>query len=67
MPLSPATRISSPGCTEAIDICPRSSNEIHIANALTLAMMNSGAASTFLPFRCPHPEAVEGGWSGPGL
>ncbi len=54
------------GCTEAGTACPRSAVELEIANALTLAMMNAGAASTFLPFRCPH-ERVEGGWSGPGL
>lgn len=54
------------GCTEAGMACPRSAVELEIANALTLAMMNAGAASTFLPFRCPH-ETVEGGWTGPGL
>ena len=54
------------GCTEAGTACPRSAVELEVANALTLAMMNAGTASTFLPFRCPH-ETVEGGWTGPGL
>lgn len=54
------------GCTGAPSACPRSSVELEVANALTLAMMNAGTASTFLPFRCPH-EPTEGGWTGPGL
>jgi hypothetical protein len=41
------------GCTEQIAICPRSNQERDIADLLTLVMMNDGAASTFLPFRCP--------------
>ena len=49
-----------------LEVCPRSTVELDIANALTLAMMNAGTASTFLPFRCPA-KAVENGWSGPGL
>lgn len=40
------------GCTEGVSVCPRSSQELDIANALTVAMMNAGAASTFLPYRC---------------
>jgi len=54
------------GCTEPVEACPRSRVELDIANALTLAMMNAGAASTFLPFRCPV-EPTDNGWSGPGL
>ena len=54
------------GCTEPVEACPRSRVELDIANALTLAMMNAGAASTFLPFRCPV-EPADNGWSGPGL
>ena len=55
------------GCTESDDICPRSTQELEIANALTLALMNAGTASTFLPFHCPQPQSSEGGWAGPGL
>lgn len=55
------------GCTEGGMICPQSQQELDIANALTLAMMNSGTASTFLPFKCPRPEAAADSWSGPGL
>lgn len=54
------------GCTEERTACPRSSVELEVANTLSLAMMNAGAASTFLPFRCPR-ETVDGGWTGPGL
>lgn len=55
------------GCTAPADICPRSNQEIEIANALTLALMNAGTASTFLPFKCPAPPSGTGGWQGPGL
>ncbi len=55
------------GCTDPTRICPQSAAELEVANALTLAMMNAGAASTFLPFACPHAEPEEGGWTGPGL
>lgn len=40
------------GCTENPSICPQSNQELDIANALTMAMMNAGTASTFLPYRC---------------
>ena len=40
------------GCTAPPGVCAQSSQELEIANALTLAMMNAGTASTFLPFRC---------------
>lgn len=54
-------------CMERGEICPQSSQELEIANALTLALMNAGTASTFLPFKCPVPESAADGWSGPGL
>lgn len=41
------------GCTEQVAICPQSNQERDIADLITLVMMNEGAASTFLPFRCP--------------
>jgi hypothetical protein len=41
------------GCTDTIAACPSSDQEHQIAELLTLVMMNEGAASTFLPFRCP--------------
>ncbi len=40
------------GCTADADVCPRSQREIEIANVLTIAAMNAGTASTFLPFSC---------------
>jgi hypothetical protein len=41
------------GCAENIKACPRSDQELEVANLLTLVMMNEGVASTFLPFGCP--------------
>jgi hypothetical protein len=40
------------GCTGDADVCPRSDREVEIANILTIAAMNAGRASTFLPFSC---------------
>lgn len=40
------------GCTARADVCPRSPEELALANALTVAAMNFGTASTFLPFAC---------------
>ena len=55
------------GCSDRAEICPQSRQELEIANALTLALMNAGTASTFLPFKCPRPESAADGWTGPGL
>jgi hypothetical protein len=54
-------------CTDRGEICPQSRQELEIANALTLALMNAGTASTFLPFKCAPSESAADGWSGPGL
>jgi hypothetical protein len=40
------------GCLAHIAICPQGQQEIDAANLLTIAAMNGGTASTFLPFRC---------------
>ncbi len=40
------------GCTARADVCPRSGEELETANILTIAAMNAGMASTFLPFAC---------------
>jgi hypothetical protein len=40
------------GCTADADVCPQSEREIEISNILTIAAMNAGTASTFLPFSC---------------
>ncbi len=40
------------GCRAPRDICPRSAAEGALADALTIAAMNAGTASTFLPFLC---------------
>ena len=55
------------GCSDRGQICPQSGQELEIANALTLALMNAGTASTFLPFNCPRSESAADGWSGPGF
>src|SRR3954447_21656853 len=38
------------GCTAKADVCPRSPEELELANIMVLAAMNAGTASTFLPF-----------------
>lgn len=40
------------GCVEPVAVCPRSQADLDAANLLTIAAMNAGAASTFLPFAC---------------
>lgn len=40
------------GCTARADVCPRSAEEFALADILTIAAMNAGTASTFLPFAC---------------
>jgi len=40
------------GCTKQADVCPRSARELDVANAMVIAAMNAGGASTFPPFAC---------------
>lgn len=40
-------------CTHVHDVCPRSPEEIEIADLLTMMSMSEGMASTFVPFSCP--------------
>lgn len=40
------------GCSDGADVCPKSPADFELANALTIAAMNFGTASTFLPFVC---------------
>ena len=40
------------GCTARADVCPRSAEELAMANVMTIRAMNAGTASTFLPFAC---------------
>ncbi|QFU17248.1 hypothetical protein [Microvirga thermotolerans] len=42
------------GCTESPGVCPRSAEELDLANMMVVAAMNAGTASTFPPFRCPR-------------
>ncbi len=39
------------GCTSG-DVCPRSQEELDLANIMVIRAMNAGTASTFPPFRC---------------
>ena len=39
-------------CTRKSDVCPRSPEELKLANIMVIASMNFGAASTFVPFYC---------------
>jgi hypothetical protein len=43
-------------CEDPRDVCPRSAAELDVANAMTMAAMNAGTASTFLPFACRAPR-----------
>jgi hypothetical protein len=40
------------GCLADVDACPETDKDVEIANGLTIATMNAGAASSFSPFRC---------------
>lgn len=40
------------GCASVPDVCPRSREELEMANDFVIAAMNAGTASTFLPFAC---------------
>lgn len=40
------------GCTARGDVCPRSKEELDLANVLVVMAMNENMASTFLPFAC---------------
>jgi hypothetical protein len=40
------------GCMTKADVCPRSTEELELANIMVVAAMNAGTASTFPPFAC---------------
>jgi hypothetical protein len=40
------------GCTARADVCPRSPQELDLANIMVILAMNAGTASTFPPFFC---------------
>jgi hypothetical protein len=40
------------GCRNRPAVCPRSEQELALADAMTIAAMNAGAASSFVPFAC---------------
>ncbi len=42
------------GCRTKADVCPRSAEEMALANMMVVAAMNAGTASTFPPFACPR-------------
>lgn len=39
-------------CTNRAGVCPRTEEELRLANVLVMAGMNAGLASTFFPFSC---------------
>jgi hypothetical protein len=39
-------------CAGEHDVCPRSKEELDLANTLVILGMNQGMASTFMPFAC---------------
>jgi hypothetical protein len=40
------------GCQTPPDVCPRSTEELNLANIMVMAGMNAGMSSTFMPFAC---------------
>ena len=44
------------GCLENRNVCPRSKQELDLANTLVILAMNQNMASTFLPFACRKPS-----------
>jgi hypothetical protein len=42
------------GCESPREVCPRSKEELALADVLVLRGMNFGASGTFLPFACPR-------------
>jgi hypothetical protein len=46
------TEFIESGCLADVDACPQTDKDVEIANGLTIATMNAGAASSFSPFRC---------------
>ena len=40
------------GCTAPVRVCPRSREELELANIMVIRAMNAGMASTFPPFGC---------------
>jgi hypothetical protein len=40
------------GCTASTDVCPRSAQELALANIMIIASYNAGMGSTFSPFAC---------------
>jgi len=40
------------GCLKEADVCPRSAEELELANVMVMVAMNAGTASTFPPFAC---------------
>lgn len=40
------------GCSIKGEVCPRSTEELNLANAMVIMGMNEGMASTFMPFAC---------------
>ena len=44
------------GCIDYKPVCPRNASDLAAANELTVATMNKGLASTFVPFKCSKTE-----------
>ena len=40
------------GCSIRGEVCPRSTEELNLANVMVIMGMNQGMASTFMPFAC---------------
>jgi hypothetical protein len=42
------------GCTGTRDVCPRSQQELALADLLSVLAINEGMTGSFLPFACPR-------------
>lgn len=42
------------GCTGTRDVCPRSQQELALADLLSVVAINEGMTGSFLPFACPR-------------
>lgn len=40
------------GCMAEANVCPKSTEELELANIMVILAMNAGTSSTFLPFSC---------------
>jgi len=50
--LSAHSAFIAAGCVGPREVCPRSPEELEMANTMTVLALNAGMSGTFLPFAC---------------